>query len=552
MILRPYQREAVDATIEGLKTRPGNPLVALPTGTGKSLVIGEVIRELVTNYPVMRIAMLTHNKELVKQNFEKLQTLYPEADIGIYSAGLGLKQSGSRIVFATVQSVASVLKRKGNPFGPRHLVVVDEAHLISSGDNTNYQKVFDAWRPNYPSMKIMGLTATPFRTKKGLLYGPEEDQMFDYLSADLCNLNAFNQLVEDKYLAPLIPMRTTTEVDLTGVRMQAGDYNQRQAADAVGQKGILENAVDEMVKQGSDRKSWLVFCSGIENTEKVNQLLRDRGIISACVHSKQLDDINDEIIRDFKAGRIRAVVNANILTVGFDAPGVDLIGLLRPTQSVGLHVQICGRGTRPCEGKENCLVLDFAGNTMRLGPINDPCVPGRTESGNGDAPFKICKDTDDGDGCGMINHISAKVCGFCGKKFEIREKLTRKASDIELIADGREVIKKLAINSVGYRKYIPMSKIPCILLEYRCEGGKTYRSYLPWENPNAKWRVEKWWKARFPDPDKHRPDTADDLIDWIDRGFKIPTPLGITVDINNRFNGRIMPEVKKEIWNNAA
>ena len=518
--LRPYQIEAVNQTIDGLKNKSGNPLIALPTGTGKSLVIGEIIRQLTNQYPKLRVSMITHNKELVKQNAEKLIALYPDADIGVYSAGLKKKQPNSKIMFATVQSIASALK-KGNPFGTRHLVIVDEAHLIAPGGSTNYQRVFKEWRKEYPTMKIIGLTATPFRMKGGLLYG-NKDEMFDYLSADFCSMEAFNKLLDAGYLAPLIPFRMKNEVDLKNVRTTAGDYNQQDLAKAVSADGLIENAVHEIIEQGFTRKSWLIFCSGIENTERANELFLSRGIRSACVHSKQSDLVNDEIIKGFKAGRIQCVTNANILTTGFDHPGIGLIGMLRPTKSTGLHIQMLGRGTRPCEGKQNCMVMDYAGNTKNLGPINDPVIPGKQIGGGGDAPVRQCPE------CGCLNHISKKECDNCGFIFPIKEKLSRMPSQTELIADGRPKIERLAVRNISYAFYLPYSQIPCVKAKYRV-GNRVFKDYLPFDNPKAAWKCKEWWKSRF--PDEPVPESTGAFMELIQSGFEMPIPAGIEVDL---------------------
>lgn len=164
-----YQQEAISRAVEHITKKEGSPLLALPTGTGKSVIIAEVIRGLISRYPRMRIAMLTHSKELVRQNAERLMSVFPDADLGVFSAGLGVKEDTNQVIYASVQSVASAIKSGKNGFGVRHLVIVDEAHMIAPGDDTNYQIVFEEWRKAYPTMKIMGLTATPYRMRGGML-----------------------------------------------------------------------------------------------------------------------------------------------------------------------------------------------------------------------------------------------------------------------------------------------------------------------------------------------------------------------------------------------
>jgi DNA repair protein RadD len=542
-----YQKEATEKTIEDLKTKPGNPLIALPTGTGKSIVIGDIVKSLHTDFPAMRIAMLTHSKELVKQNAEKLASIYPSAPIGIYSAGLNKKEADADILFGSIQSVASAMKSGANPFGKRHLVVVDEAHMIAPGDSTQYQQVFGGWRDEFERMKIVGLTATPYRMKGGLLY-QGDDRMFDYLSYDLCGMEAFGRLIDEGFLAPLIAMRPDVEIDMSGVKMTAGDFNQRQAADAVATEGLLENAVAELVRHGVNRRSWLVFTSGVENAERVTELLLHHGIAAACVHSKQSSALNDEIIADYKAGLIRCIVNADMLTTGFDHPPTDMIGMLRPTASCALWIQMLGRGTRPCPetGKENCLVLDFAGNTARLGPINDPRIPGKKKPGAGDPPpARICPV------CNAYNHSSARTCCMCGHEFPMAEKLTAEASKLKLIVRaGDEVEEQLETfvpRHILYRAHIKAPGGPaCLMVEYMC-AGMVIRDFVPWEHGGkAAFIADRWWKARYKTP---RPATVKAFIDQIQGdAFSVPAPLGIEVDMSARYKGKVKPKLKREIW----
>src|SRR5690606_36427951 len=130
--------------------------------------------------------------------------------------------------------------------------------------------------------------------------------------------------------------------------------------------------------------------SGIEHAEHIAEFLTRFGIDCAAVHSKQSAEYNDKAILAFKEGSLRAIVNYGKLTTGFNHPGIDAIAMFRPTMSVPLWVQMLGRGTRPADGKKDCLVLDYARNTPRLGPINDPVIPRRKGEGGGDPPVKVC------------------------------------------------------------------------------------------------------------------------------------------------------------------
>jgi DNA repair protein RadD len=221
--------------------------------------------------------------------------------------------------------------------------------------------------------------------------------------------------------------------------------------------------------------------------------------------------------------------------------------MLRPTASTALWVQMLGRGTRPsyATGKENCLVLDFAGNTMRLGPINNPKIPGKVKKGGGgEAPVRICPE------CFTYNHASAPVCCMCGFEFPIREKLSDEASKLKLIArkddELDEEIETFKPHHVAYTSHLKQKNGPaCLLVEYQC-SGLVIKNYLPWEHGGkASFIADKWWQARFDTP---RPPTVDEVLRSINAGLQIPLPLGIEVNMANRYKSKIQPKLKKEIW----
>ncbi len=365
-----YQTEAVEAFKDFLtQTSPGrNPLIVMPTGTGKSVVIALIVKYVQT-WPSNKVLMLTHVGELVKQNADKLHKVWPQADIGICAAGLGRRDTNQSIIYSTVQTAYSILKRDPNAFGSRRLVIIDECHLLSDNENSMYRQVLSKLGHLDPRMRVLGLSATPYRTKDGLLT-QQENAIFTDVAYDLTQ--QFGRLIDEGFLAPLVSVATPVAVNLKGVRIEGGDYNSKEVQAAVGNDILLEQACNVMVNEGRARKSWLVFVSGIKNAQRVTEMLVRRGIVARAVTSGQSVADNNAAIAGFRAGEIRCLVSANQLTTGFDVPQIDLLGILRPTVSPSLHVQMLGRATRPSLGKPNCLVLDFARNTERLGPINDP------------------------------------------------------------------------------------------------------------------------------------------------------------------------------------
>ena len=484
--LRYYQQEAVDSIYHYFYAKSGNPVVAMPTGTGKSLIIAEFVRSVLDTYPTQRIMMLTHVKELIGQNFAELLALWPTAPAGIYSAGLKRRDVGHSITFAGIASVA----KKAELFGHIDLVLVDECHLISPNASTQYVTFLAALRKTNPHLKVIGLTATNYRMGLGLL---TEGGVFTDVCYDVTRLEAFNKLIDEGFLVPLIPRKTKTELDVSQVGTHAGEYILKDLAAAVDREEVTKAALDELVTLGEERKAWLIFASGVEHSNHIAEALVARGIPAVSVVSTDMAK-RDEAIAGFRSGKYRAIVNNNILTTGFNHPAIDLIGVLRPTRSTGLWVQMLGRGTRPCEGKDDCLVLDFAGNTRRLGPINDPVIPkpkGSKEGGT--APVKVCP------ACLTYNHASVRFCICCGEEFVRVVEIETEASTAELIR--RRVVEPpqyvvFNVDQVTYRVHERVGKLPSVQVNYFC-GLRMFKEWVCLSHEGyPKRRAHEWWRAR--------------------------------------------------------
>lgn len=392
MPLYPYQREAVDALM-GYHWR-GNPLIALPTGSGKSHVQSAFISETLQQWPAERFLLLTHSKELLAQNAAKLEGF----DVGMYSAGLGRRELGRSITVAGIQSI----HRRAHEVGPISLVIIDECHLVGKTDDTMYRKFLTDLRRFCPQFRAIGMSATPYRLDSGsLILG--DNRIF----TDIVYEASIKDLIAQGYLSPIRGVRTKSRIDTAGVKRSGGEFVLKDLAQVAGEH--TDEALDEVEKLCTDRNSWLVFCVSVAHAEKVNASLLGRGIASAVVVGKTPKEERRQRILDFKEGRLRALVSVGVLTTGFDAPGVDVIICLRPTLSPGLWVQMCGRGTRRHKGKVDCLVLDFSDNTYTHGPIDMITCDG---DGNvKPAPFRICEE------CGELIPPGQKKCPACGAGF---------------------------------------------------------------------------------------------------------------------------------------
>jgi len=543
-----YQSEAEYSIFDYFQSgNTGNPVVAMPTGTGKSIVIANFLRSVFTNWPKQRVMMLTHVKELIEQNAEKLVSVWPTVPLGFYSAGLKSRNTILPIIFGGVQSVSKAIKKSvetqdGLPlhmkhFGFRDLVIIDECHLLSPKEDSMYQYVINELLKINPNLKIIGFTATPYRLKQGMI--TDEGGLFTDICYDVTKIDSFNRLIAEGFISPLIPKRTNTEIDVSTVGLARGDFNNKQLQAAVDKDEITYAAVKEMVEQGYNRKCWLVFATGVDNAEHVAAMLDSFGIPAAACHSKLKANENDMRIQAFKNGELRALVNNNKLTTGFDHPPIDLIGMLRPTLSPGLWVQMLGRGTRPSPdtNKENCLVLDFAGNTKRLGPINDPVKPRKPGKGGGDAPVRICES------CGVYNHASARICICCGAEFTFENKLFTTAGTEELLRSDAPIVEYFKVQKCLYRLHEKKNKEgvrlkpPSMKVSYFC-GLQMFDEWICLEHSGyAGKRAKDWWRQR------HAEEPPPTVYQALEKVSQLRVPTRIRVWCNKKH-----PEILSAEW----
>ncbi len=496
MELRPYQSAAIDALYTYFSGSTGNPLVVMPTGTGKSVVIAGFIREAVTAYRGTRILVLTHVKELIAQNFQALLRSWPDAPAGIYSAGLSRRDIGAQILFAGIQSIHKHAARVQRC----DLVLIDEAHLLGRTDSSMYRAFLTQLNAiNLGMLKIVGFTATPYRLDSGLLHEGKE-RLFTDIAYEVPVL----EMIQQGYLSPVVPKATATQLDVSAVGTRGGEFIAGQLEAAVDRDEVTRAAVAEIVEHGEGRGSWLIFCSGVKHAEHVRDAIRGHGISCETVTGDTPAPERDGILAAYKAGRLRCVTNANVLTTGFDAPGTDLVALLRPTKSICLYVQMVGRGTRLAPGKDDCLVLDFAGNTARHGPI-DKVDGRRKEKGEepGEAPIKTCPE------CQTINHASVRVCISCGHEFPPPEPKIAPCAGTNALLSTQMQPEWCDVTGVRFARHQKPGKPASLRVTYQC-GMTAHSEWICFEHTGyPRQRAEAWWRKRTDAP---IPDTIDAAI----------------------------------------
>lgn len=527
-----YQKETVDALMDHLGIPGCNPIVALPTGAGKSVVQAAFIKRILDNWPGERFVLATHVKELLQQNAAKISAILPGVGVGIFSAGLGRKELGYQITVAGIQSAHKHAHRMGDV----SFVIVDECHLVSKSDDTMYHRFLTELRKFCPHFRVIGMSATPYRLDSGpLIQG--RNRIFTHIAHNV----SIKSLIEQGYLAPVVSAKTKARANTSAVRIQGGEFNAGDLEKAVNVDELTNKALDEVMALCADRASWIVFCVGIDHATAVNEALLKRGVASAVVTGDTIELERARHLADFKAGRLRALVSVGVLTTGFDAPNTDALICLRPTKSPGLWVQMVGRGTRKSPGKVDCLVCDFTDNTMTHGPVDKITVDG--DGNPRTSPMMDCEK------CGELTPRADATCMHCG---HVRGKPCPKCQQTIPIGSNEcacgYVVESLREREIKHRTNV---------------GGGDLLSDVPQDvNENvAGWRPKRHQKQGKPDSVKVEYDTGNLLgprcewvcfehdgyagqkaaLWWIRKGGRSPTPKTVT-EAMQRWNELTMPD----------
>lgn len=508
---RTYQVEVVDAVIDFLFKDTGNGVIASPTGTGKTVEFNYLLLRLKELAPDMRAMVVTHDQRIIGQNASSMQRVAPKLSIGIYSSGLKLRETYCDITFAGIQSVF----KRPEEFGRIDILIIDEAHCVSPKDNTMYQKFVRGLKQVNPDLRIIGFSGTPYRLGQGLI---TEGELFNKIILDHTKTDKFNWFVTEGYLCRLVTKPTATSIDVTNVAMKGGDFDEHELQ-AVSDTDELNLAiVNECLTHGKERNHWLGFSTGVKHAERLADVFKKKGVTCEIIHAKTPEGVEgipgtkDDLLARFKSGKIRCLINVGMLTTGYDFPSLDMIFVARATQSTGLWVQILGRGTRACYAKglplntaeerlaaialsekKNCLVLDFAQNTIRLGPINDPLVPLPRKKGapiQGEAPVKECPE------CGAYNHTRAVFCVECGFEFPPPSTVKGTAGNQEVMTDlpVQDQIFDFDVNHIIYQPHTTKAGNPAVEITY-LSGVTRFKKYLIFSNePSLQNRLVAWWK----------------------------------------------------------
>lgn len=514
--LRPYQEESIEALWHAWrKGKVRHPLIVLPTGAGKSATMAELCRRAL-DYPNTRVLVLAHRAELVQQNAEAIER-QTGLQCGVFSAGLGSRDTGFAVTVASIQSIW----KRAPELDPFDLIIIDEAHRIPPDGTTRYRRFLDEAALQNPDVRFIGFTATPFRMGTGRL-DRGDDALFDGIVYEA----HVGDLIRQGYLCEVISKGGVARIDTSGVKVRGGEYVASELAKAADDDDVTRAAVAEIVELGRDRKGWIIFASGVEHAEHILAEVRNHGIPCELVTGKTPASERAQIIRRFKSREYRCLVSVEVFLEGFNAPHVDLIGMLRPTKSPVLYIQATGRGMRVAPGKTDCLLLDYAGVVAEHGPIDQVYIPeprkkGDTDAPPGAAPAKECPE------CRLIVAAGVRECPGCGHEYpppDVNDKLQTSAFGGAVLSHQQEMME---VQSMDLSRWEPKDpdRPNTLLVTYRT-NLREVREWLCPEHPDTSYarvrfehRCRTEWRI---DP----PETIQDVLEIADT---IPAPAAILV-----------------------
>ena len=514
--LRPYQSDAVESVYQHLREKDTNPCVVIPTAGGKSLCIAQVAKDAVTKWNG-RVMILAHVKELVEQNAGKLKSICPDIPVGVYSAGLDSRDTQQPVVVAGIQSVYNKIEA----FKPFDLVMIDEVHMVPPDGEGRYRTFLEAAKRVNPRVRLVGWTATPYRTQGGLICKPEN------LLNEVCYEIGVKELINRGYISNITARAGKVKADTEGLHIRAGEFVAEDVEKLMGEDRLVTSACQEIVELTRERQACLIFCTSIAHCKKVAaQIAKFSGEECAIVTGDTPDLEREETIKRLRGETVKADLfadkpslkyccNVSVLTTGTDIPRLDTIALLRPTNSPGLLVQMVGRGFRlsPETGKTECLVLDYGRNIERHGPIDMIKVkePGQ---GGGGPLAKECPN------CRTIVNLPVMLCPTCGYQWP-RKEPERKAHEATAaragILSGEVTIEKFPVKYTLYQVWekrgAPPDAPKTVRVTYDIDYLTHYSEWLcPEHTGYARRKFEKWWREHA-HPDCPMPRAAEEVCE---------------------------------------
>ena len=478
---RYYQLEAIDSVIEYLFDHSGNPLVWIPTAGGKALIQAEIAKRIYEFASDQQMIFLTDITALIGQNKDELMEQWPDANTSVYSASYGQKNHNGELVFCGIQSVY----KQADLFKNVSVIFIDEVHRASLSEKSMYKKFIDGIKKNNPFVRIVSMSATPWKLNTGTLEGT-------WICDKIVYKIEMKTLFDEGFLCPLLTPPTSTYADTSGLKVSStGEFDEKAMQELMNNDFLIDTAIDDAMKFASNRNSILVFASGVDHAERVRYALLSRGETAEVIIGETDTDERKRIIDDFRNFKLRWIISVGTLTTGFNAKNADLAIILRATQSSSLWMQMLGRLLRTHESKTDAMVLDYGQNVERFGPV-DMIGPPPTKEQSKEAkrtPFKICHSCE-----ALIKYLD-KSCPFCFIEFggDTTPSHGTQASTGKLM-DGERNIQTVNISRVSYSNhYSHRSKNNSLRVTYH-HGLEEIHDYFDFETQGwQRARACKWW-----------------------------------------------------------
>lgn len=473
MQLRPYQSEAIEALWEELKTSP-TALLVLPTGTGKTHVLQNFILKALQVKPDFKCAFLVNRTELLRQTARIFSQNLPTGSVSVFRP---INKHQTAVTVATIQSISKHA-------GMFNLIIADETHNLNESDG-QYKKMIDQCFDLNPRLKIIGVTATPYRAT-GLIYGDNK------LFKRICYHKTLEWAQENGYLVPLRLKHTPHKFDVSALDIRMGDYVAKQVNKLTLDENKMLEQLKDALPQLEGRKKIVWACSCIQHAEnlmwKIREITRDSVSI---VHSKLKEDFREMNMQWFAKGEGRHLVFVSAISEGVDVPCIDAVVLMRPTRSPVLMVQIIGRGLRLYPGKRDLIVLDYGSIIEHIGTPYNPLVKsGRAKKDLPDVKMKFCQS------CLEYVTMQTKVCPACNAEFPkhtIEDDRLKNLNTKSYTGEPTWINVRRILTQSNYKS---KNGNDCLVIEYHLESiaPRIVHEYFP---KNQTWAKGKFWKRLY-------------------------------------------------------
>jgi len=512
-------------------TTQTNVLLQAPVGSGKTIIFNEIVRRYLTAYPHLTIAIVAHMQELCQQAYDKMIKVWPNGwqKLGLACASLGKVDTSKPVIIGSVQTLA---RRKAAR--PVDLLIVDECHHINAletgtAGKGQYHNLINKLKELNNNLRILGVSATPYRLSDGYIYGneckPGTTTLFPRLNYQI----TIEELISNGYLSPMRAKKNVEmNKELENVKKIGGDYALNELDDLCGKEIYINAAVQTYKEHGENRRNVLVFAVSIKHAESLANAFKQAGYKATVVHSCLSNDERKKRLEEFERGDINILVNVTIVSEGVDIPNIDLIMLCRPTLSASLFCQMIGRGLRLAPEKKDLLVLDMAGNYDALGdPLNpEVIIPGASKKSDKKQTNKICI------GCGEMIPVRSRLCPYCGHENEgtIFTEISTPPKMVEVEArplGKSEVVESYCEPYVSFKGYYMLKLI------LNCKPGGQIVHYLDIEGTASAYGQRKarglWWGLSG---GKKYPDTVTEATE---RFNELSLPKFVTIKRDGRF-----------------